>query len=50
MLRTLSWPIRRIRLELMVSWYIATCGGPVRDKEARRQARELIMAGPDNPM
>lgn len=50
MFKKLSWPIRRIRLERMVSWYIATCGGPVYDREARRQARELIMDGPNNPM
>jgi hypothetical protein len=50
MLRKLTWPIRKIRLERMVTWYIATCGGPARDKEARRQARELILDGPYNPM
>lgn len=42
--------IRRLQLEMMVSQYIRLCGGPVRDKEARRQAREFIMEGPYNPM
>jgi hypothetical protein len=42
--------VRRVQLELMVTQYIASCGGPIRDKEARRQARELITEGPYNPM
>lgn len=42
--------IRRIQLEMLVTRYVAMCGGDVYDKEARRQARELIMDGPYNPM
>jgi hypothetical protein len=41
--------VRRIQLEIMVSQYIASCDGPVLNKEARRQARKLIMNGPYNP-
>lgn len=42
--------VRRIQLEILVSQYISMCGGSTVDKEARRQARELIVAGPYNPM
>ncbi len=42
--------VRRLQLELMVTAYIRSLGGPVQSKEARRQARELILSGPYNPM
>lgn len=48
--KTLTWPLRKYKLERMVSWYIMTCGGNMFSKEARRQAREVILDGPDNPM
>jgi hypothetical protein len=50
MWKILAWPYRRIKLEALVNSYIISCGGNLTDKEARRQARELIAAGPDNPM
>ena len=42
--------IQRLQLEIMVSQYIASCEGPVLNREARQQARALIMNGPYNPM
>lgn len=40
--------VRRIELEITVTDYVSACGGPVNDKEARRQARELILQGRNN--
>jgi hypothetical protein len=42
--------IGRVKLELMVTYYIRTCYGPVFSREARRQARQLILDGPYNPL
>jgi hypothetical protein len=50
--RILSLLLRRYkeyRLEHMVTIYILFCGGPADHDEARRQARELILAGPYSP-
>jgi hypothetical protein len=47
--RAVAWPRRKLQLELMVTQYIDSCGGPIFRRDARTQARELILDGPYNP-
>ena len=49
-MRALSWPWRKYKLEKMVTIYVWSTGRVSRDREARRQARAIIMDSPDSPM